>query len=55
MNTKQRQGILASKILEKMGNGDEFLQEALLESKPSRLQNRRQKEEKHRLKKRRED
>lgn len=42
--------ILAQQILEKMGNSDEFLEEVQTESKPSRINNRRVREERHRVK-----
>lgn len=38
-------------VLEKMGDSDEFFQEVQLESKPSRIDSRRQRAEQHEHKK----
>lgn len=48
MNQKLNKNyILAQQILEKMGNSDEFIQEVVQESKPSRIESRREREKKH--------
>ena len=52
MNKKPNPGILATQILTKMGTSDEFLVEALTESKPSRIENRRDREKQHEERKR---
>lgn len=50
MNKKFKQQI-NQQVLEKMGDGDEFIQEVQLESKPSRIDSRRQRAEQHEVKK----
>lgn len=51
MNQKfNKNHIIAQQILEKMGNTDEFFTEIVEESKPSRIQNKFVREEKHKSK-----
>ena len=54
-NKKVNNAILAQQILEKMGSGDEFLTDPREVTKPSRLENRREREKKHKDKKRYQD
>ena len=58
MNTKNQKlnnAILAQQILERMGSGDEFLTDPKEVVKPSRLENRRERDKKHKEKKRHHD
>lgn len=50
MNKKFKHQI-NQQVLEKMGDGDEFIQEVTVESKPSRIDSRRQRAEQHEQKK----
>lgn len=48
MNTRfNKNHLIAQQILEKMGDTDEFLTEIVEESKPSRIESRREREKKH--------
>jgi hypothetical protein len=51
MNKIKQKQVINQQVLEKLGNGDEFFQEVTLESKPSRIDSRRQKSEQHEQKK----
>lgn len=51
MNKVKQKQVINQQVLEKLGNGDEFFQEVALESKPSRIDSRRQRAEQHEHKK----
>jgi hypothetical protein len=51
MNKNIKKAVINQQVLEKLGTGDEFLQEVATEVKPSRIDSRRQKSEQHELKK----
>lgn len=44
---KKFQKVIEQQVLEKMGTSDEFFQEVAQESKPSRIDSRRQRAEQH--------
>lgn len=52
MKKKITQQVINQMILEKMGNSDEFIEEVQQESKPSRIESRRQRSEQYEQKKR---
>jgi hypothetical protein len=51
MNNTLKKRVINQQVLEKLGDGDEFFQEVQLESKPSRIDSRRQRAEQHEHKK----
>lgn len=51
MNTNLKKKVINQMVLEKLGDGDEFLTEVVQESKPSRIDSRRQRAEQHEHKK----
>lgn len=51
MNTNLKKKVINQMVLEKLGDGDEFITEVVQESKPSRIDSRRQRAEQHEHKK----
>ena len=47
MNKNIKKAVINQQVLERLGTGDEFLQEVAQEVKPSRIDSRRQKAEQH--------
>lgn len=47
MNTNLKKKVINQMVLEKLGDGDEFITEVVQESKPSRIDSRRQRAEQH--------
>lgn len=51
MNTNLKKKVINQMVLEKLGDGDEFITEVVQESKPSRIDSRRARAEQHEVKK----
>lgn len=51
MNKTKRQQVINQQVLDRLGPDDEFLQEATVEVKPSRIDSRRARSEQHEVKK----
>jgi len=50
-HTKNSKQVINQMVLDRLGEGDEFITEVMMESKPSRIDSRRQRSQEHERKK----